>query len=68
MADIRCDVGCRERLQILESRQHLALTALEDLKQQVIAMAFDVTSIANAAKIIAGLEQISRILSGEVIA
>jgi hypothetical protein len=64
MADIRCDVDCHERLQILESRQRLALTALEDLKQRVIAAALDVTSIANATEIIAGLGQISRILSG----
>jgi hypothetical protein len=68
MADIPCDVGFHERLQILESRQRLALTVLEDLKQRVIAMALDVTSIAGATEIIAGLEQISGILSGEVIA
>ena len=68
MVDIRCDVGFHERLQILESRQRLALTALEDLKQRVSAMALDATSIAGAAEILAGLEQISCILSGEVIA
>jgi hypothetical protein len=68
MAEIRCDVGCHERLQILEFRQRLALTVLEDLKQRVIAMALDVTSIAGATEIIAGLEQISCILSGEVMA
>jgi hypothetical protein len=62
----RREVALRNRVQMLESRQRVALTALDAFQERLIILARDLRSIGDLTELVGQLQAVRALLSEEV--
>jgi hypothetical protein len=66
IAHNRREVALRNRVQLLESRQRVALTALDGFQERLITLARDLLSIGDLAELVGQLQSVRTLLGEEV--
>jgi hypothetical protein len=62
----RREVALRNRVQLLESRQRVALTALDGFQERLIILARDLLSIGDLSALVGQLQAVRALLGEEV--
>jgi len=62
----RREVALRNRVQLLESRQRVALTALDGFQERLIILARDLLSIGDLSELVGQLQAVRALLGEEV--
>jgi hypothetical protein len=62
----RREVALRNRVQLLESRQRVALTALDGFQERLIILARDLLSIGDLSALVGQLQAVRTLLGEEV--
>ena len=62
----RRDANLRSRVQVLESRQRLAVAALDEFQERLILLARDLLSIGDLAELVDQVQSVRTLLGEEV--